>query len=63
MDSNRYLSWARESTAVEVSFECCVHSVGLHQQADNKKRVTGKDELGQGNTEKMIKKYNNNNNK
>ena len=47
-----------------------VHSVGLHQQADNgfdhtapppsptscKKRVTGKDELGQGNTEKTIKK-------
>ena len=42
-----------------------VHSVGLHQQADNgfdhtapppptscKKRVTGKDELGQGITKK-----------
>ena len=47
-----------------------VHSVGLHQQADNgfdhtappppptscKKRVTGKDELGQGITKKTIKK-------
>lgn len=43
-----------------------VHSVGLHQQADNgfdhtappppAKRVTGKDELGEGNTENTIKK-------
>lgn len=53
-----------------------VHSVGLHKQADNgfdhtpsppphplaKKRVTGRDELGQRNTEKMIKTYDNNNN-
>ena len=82
-----YTTWVLPYGFQSLSFmstwkHCCrgfrwmlhVHSVGLHQQADNgfdhtgppppppppptscKKRVTGKDELGQGNTEKTIKK-------
>ena len=81
-----YTTWVLPYGFQSLSFmstwkHCCrgfrwmlhVHSVGLHQQADNgfdhtaprppsppphllQKRVTGKDELGQGNTEKTIKK-------